>query len=815
MYRLLVDDGNVILGNGTIRLRICFVNESIVRVTLTDKKPFEPGASLIVTSRLLYPDYTLNENETNFIVSTSMMKVIVDKTTGGITYLNNKDEIVVREPSRGGKWLTSKKVSRTALNRPTWRGGKSIVNANELKENNRDVFEAKLELIFVENEAIFGLGCHEEGYGNLRGKTRQLYQHNHKISIPYLVSTRGYGLLIDCCSLMTYHDDPDGTYLWCDVVQELDFYLIIGNKFDEISRGYHLLTGDVPLFPKWSFGYVQSKERYVNSEEMIGIVREYRRREIPLDLIVLDWKSWDEKYWGQKSFDPIRFPSPKQFLDRLHSLNVHLMISIWPMMGGNCPDEQQMRDKGFLLGDGSTYNPLLSDARDLFWNQTNEGLFVNGVDGWWCDNSEPFVGDWGGIVRPESHLRLMKNVECFKEYLDPSLINVYSLYHSKGIYEGQRRTTSKKRVLNLTRSGYAGQHRYSTVVWNGDLSATWEVYRRCIPEGVNYCVTGEPYWTVDIGAFFLSYDENTWYWHGAFSEGCRGLTPSFIIDPDPKDTGCRDLSFWELYARWFQYGAFLPMFRSHGTDAAREIWRFGEVGTPFYDNIAKYIRLRYELIPYIYSLAGQITLNSCTMMCAIALHYPNDTKTFDLIDQYLFGPALMICPVTTPMYYTRNSQPLSDVPKSRRVYLPEGNQWFDFWTEIIYDGGQTISGNAPLDTIPIYVPTGSILPMTQVMQYVDQIPQSPYQIRIYRGRDANFTIYEDAGDNYQYEQGLFALINLSWMESIAQLTIEERKGTFPEMIEERQYDLIFISKQGRLTKTVNYTGKQIQISATE
>jgi alpha-D-xyloside xylohydrolase len=255
------------------------------------------------------------------------------------------------------------------------------------------------------------------------------------------------------------------------------------------------------------------------------------------------------------------------------------------------------------------------------------------------------------------------------------------------------------------------------------------------------------------------------------------------------------------------------MFRTHGTDASREIWRFGEAGTQFYDNIAKYIRLRYQLMPYIYSLVGQVTLNSYTIMRAVALDYPNDVNTFNLIDQYLFGSALMVCPVTTPMYYERNSQPIPDAPKTRAVYLPTGNQWYDFWTETVYDGGQTITAAAPLDTMPIFVPAGSIIPMTQVMQYVNEVPTAPYEIRIYRGGDTNFTIYEDAGDTYDYEQGAFAIINLSWIESTGQLTIHDRQGSFPELVKERQYNVIFISKQGRETKSVDYTGQEIQVSA--
>ena len=813
MYVLISNQGCVILGSGTLRLRIAFNSASIARITFTDNKPFEPGPSLIVTTTATFTDYALKENPTNFTVSTSVITIIVDKETGGISYLDQKGTVLLSEPERGGKWLTSKKVYRTPSNKNTWFAGKRNVTVEQANSNSRDVFEAKLEFVFAESEALFGLGSHEEGYSNLRGKYRQLYQHNHKIVIPYFVSTRGYGVLLDCCSLMTFHDDGVGSYLWADVVDELDYYFIYGGQFDNITRGYHLLTGQAPLLPKWAFGYTQSKERYVNAVEMIAIANEYRRRQIPLDVIVLDWQSWIQNLWGQKSFDPVRFPDPTAFINSLHQMNVHFMISIWPIMSGDCPNQKEMQQHGFMLGDNTTYNAFLSDARDLYWQQANTGLFVHGVDAWWCDNSEPFVADWGGRVEPESHVRLITDVQNFKQYIDPGLINVYSLLHTQGIYEGQRRTTSNKRVLNLTRSGYAGQHRYATVVWNGDISARWEVLRRCIPEGVNYCVTGEPYWTLDIGGFFLSYKDDTWFWHGSYADGCRGITDGGIVVPDPQDTGCRDLGFWELYARWYQYGSFLPMFRTHGTDASREIWRFGEEGTPFYDNIAKYTRLRYQLMPYIYSLAGQVTLNSFTIMRAIALDYPNDVNTFDLTDQYLFGTALMVCPVTTPMYYTRNSQPIPDAPKTRPVYLPMGNQWYDFWTETVYDGGQTITANAPLDTMPLFVRAGSIVPMTQVMQYVNEAPQAPYQIRIYRGADANFTIYEDAGDTYDYEQGAFALINLSWMESAGQLTIHDRQGTFPELVKERQYDVIFISKQGRETKSVDYTGQQIQVSA--
>jgi alpha-D-xyloside xylohydrolase len=509
----------------------------------------------------------------------------------------------------------------------------------------------------------------------------------------------------------------------------------------------------------------------------------------------------------------VRFPDPKAFTDELHKLGTKLMISIWPIMTGDCPNQRELLERGLMLGNQSTYDAFNEEARRCYWEQANRGLFVHGIDAWWCDCTEPFEADWSGAVKPEPHARLAINTEQSKRYLDPGLINVYSLLHSQGIYEGQRRVTNAKRVVNLTRSSYAGQHRYATITWSGDICATWETLRRSIPEGLNFCATGEPYWTLDIGGFFIKNDPTLWFWRGDYDAGCRGLTGPDLTEPDPKDTGCTDLGFHELYTRWLQYAVFLPMFRSHGTDAPREVWRFGEPGTPFYDAIAKYIRLRYQLIPYIYSLAAQVTLNSYTLMRAVALDYPDDTTTHDLTDQYLFGSAFLVCPVTKPMYYQRNSEPIRDSAKSREVYLPKGNRWHDFWTEKSFAGGQTINADAPLETMPLFLRAGAIVPMSPVMQFVDEIPDAPYEIRIYRGADGEFTLYEDAGDNYDYEQGGYALVKLSWDDNRGELTIGARTGRFAGMVESREYQLVFISDRGRVTKTVRYTGKEMRVSA--
>lgn len=810
---------SVILVSDKKRLRIVFITEAIVRVTYTENRPFAAQQSLIVTSKKSYTNYCLEEDDASFTISTAALTVIVSKKYGAIRFLNSAGKLLTREPECGGKWLTPKEVYRNIFGKDILiEDGQSIdgarANADKYESVfDRIAFEAKLEFIFTESEALFGLGSHEEGYGNLRGKSRELYQQNMKAVVPYFVSTRGYGILLDCCSLMTFHDDALGSYWWADVVDELDYYLIQGNTFDNVTAGYHELTGNVPLLPKWAFGYVQSKERYVNASELVNVVRQYRRRRIPLDAIVLDWKSWPNgSGWGQKSFDSIRFPEPDKFIDELHAMSARLIVSIWPIMTGGCPDQSELLERNLMLGNQATYNAFLPEARECYWQQTERGLFAHGVDAWWCDCTEPFEADWYGAVKPEPHTRLAINTGQSKQYLDAGVINAYSLLHSQGIYEGQRRTNPAKRVVNLTRSSYAGQHRYSSITWNGDICATWETLRRCIPEGVNFCAAGEPYWTVDIGGFFIDNDPELWFWRGSYRDGCRGLTNMDALEPDTHDTGCSDLGFWELYTRWIQYGVFLPMFRSHGTDAPREIWRFGEEGSFFYDIIAKYIRLRYQLMPYIYSLAAHVMLFGRMFMRALALDFPEDQNTHDITNQYLFGSALLVCPVTEPMYYGPGSQAITGQAKTRSVYLPVGAGWFNFWDGRFYEGGQIVFAEAPLEVIPLYARGGSILPITQAMQYVDEIPNAAYEVRVYCGADADFILYEDEGDSYNYEIGAYALIHFKWSEKEKQLVISARQGCFPEIVKEREYSIVFISKLGFEVRSVYYVGEKLVIN---
>jgi len=819
VFRLESSHGAVVLVAETgARLRIQFVTEAIARVSYTEGRPFLDKPSRIVTAHDRFVEFVLTEVDDELRIATSAMAIRINRASGATTYEDAKGKLLFREPEHGGKWLTAKKLYRNVYSRDvevslqaSIDGARAVAKPLETVFD-RDVFEAKLEFVLSEDEAIFGLGSHEEGYGNLRGRSRELYQQNMKAVVPVLVSTRGYGVLFDCCSLMTFCDDANGMNWWADAVDELNFYVIGGGSFDAVTAGCHRLTGKAPMLPKWALGYVQSKERYVNARELADVVREYRRRRVPLDAVVLDWKSWPNgSGWGQKSLDPIRFPNARALTEELHAMGARLMVSIWPTMAGGCADRRELLERNLMLGNQSTYNAFSAEAREVYWRQARQGLWDKGVDAWWCDCTEPFEADWSGAVQPESHQRLLINTQQSKLYLDDGEINAYSLVHSQGIYEGQRNTGAAKRVVNLTRSAYAGQHRYSTITWNGDICGTWETLRHSIAEGVNFCATGEPYWTVDIGGFFINYDANLWFWRGDYPNGCRGLTAADALEPDAADTGSKDLGYWELYTRWLQFAAFLPMFRSHGTDAAREVWRFGDEGSPFYDTIVAFIRLRYRMLPYLYSLVAGVTREGAMMVRALALEFPEDGRTHDIATQYMLGRALMVCPVTHPMYFEAGSRKLVDTQKARDVYLPASAGWFDFWTNRYAEGGQMTLADAPLKTMPLFAKAGSILPLGAVMQYADELRDASYEVRVYCGADAEFLLYEDAGDGYDYESGAYALVPLRWNESCGELTIGARQGTFTGIVQERAYTVIFIAKTGTETHDLRYNGKPITV----
>jgi alpha-D-xyloside xylohydrolase len=818
MYQVTQNATSCEFNDGEKRLRIAFVNTEIVRISYIEGASFPDLQNHLVTATADFDGFRLAQVGDNFVITTDALKLCISKASGAIRFMDTSGRVLQQEPPGGGKWLTRKEVFRNVYdNSIAIEAGQNIDGARADAEPiervfERHAFEAKLEFTFTEGEALFGLGSHEEGNGNLRGKSQDLYQQNMKSVVPCFVSSKGYGIVMDCSSLMVFHDDSDGSYMWADVVDQLDYYFIGGGDASAIARNYYQLTGAPPMLPRWAFGYVQSKERYVNAEEILSVAKEYRRREIPLDVMVLDWKSWPDGHgWGQKSFDPVRFPTPQALIAELHAMDVKLMTSIWPIMTGDCPNQVELFERGLMLGNQSTYNAFDPEGRTTYWKQAHDGLFAEGVDAWWCDCTEPFEADWEGAVKPEPLQRMKVNTGQAKRYIDEGQILAYSLFHSQGMYEGQRDASNKKRVLNLTRSSHVGQHRYATVSWSGDICGTWEVLRRSIPEGVNFCATGEPYWTVDIGGFFVDNDPDRWFWSGDYSAGCRGLGPMEGTEPIANDNGCTDLGYWELYTRWLQYGCFLPMFRSHGTDAAREIWRFGDVGNRFYDTIAAFIRLRYRLLPYIYSVAAGVADSGMALLRPVAMQYPQDRGTLDLADQYLFGPGLMVCPVTQPMYYGKHSQPLEGQPETRPVYLPSGIDWYDFWSDAVHLGGTTIEAAAPLERIPLFIPAGSIIPMGPVTQHAGVAAEGPLELHLYTGADASFVWYEDSGDGYGYEAGESARVTISWNEPTQTLSVSERTGQFEGMAQTRILNITLHTPEGLREMSVCYKGSALKI----
>jgi alpha-D-xyloside xylohydrolase len=764
-----------------------------IRVRCSATPEFSTRQSLMVVAEPQPAvEFRVVETEDALLLATAAVTITIDKESGAFAYQDKKGNLLVREPARGGKTLVPADVvvsqfdDEAALETGVTADGVRVRARNVRQVIDRQAYHTKLAFEWSEGEALYGLGSHEEGMLNLRGQHQFLYQQNMKAVVPVLVSTRGYGILLDAYSLMTFHDDAFGSYLWTEYADELDFYFAYGPELDQVVAELRYLTGAAPLFPKWAYGYVQSKERYASQAELVEVVNEYRRRELPLDCIVLDWRSWVGDLWGQKTLDPQRFPDPGQMMADLHARHVRLMVSIWPIMKAGGENWQEMHDAGYLLGNQATYDAFNPAARSLYWQQALAGLFRHGIDAWWCDCTEPFEADWTGAHKPEPEERLRINAEEARRYLDPQFINAYSLLHSQGIFAGQRAVTAAKRVLNLTRSAYMGQHRYAAVTWSGDVSATWETLRRQIADGLNFCATGSPYWTLDVGGFFVQNKPDLWFWSGDYDKG--------VADP----------GYRELFVRWFQYATFLPMLRAHGTDTPREIWRFGEPGDGAYDALVRFLKLRYQLLPYIYSLAGWTTHRAYTMLRLLAFDFRDDPCVYDVRNEFLFGPAFLVCPITEPMdACTDGEEPRGE----RTVYLPAGCDWYNFWTGGRLAGGQTITASANLGTLPIYVRAGAIVPMTAPQQYVDEQPNATVELHIYPGQNGAFQLYEDAGDGYDYEHGAFATINLHWDDAAARLTIGARSGEYPGM--QRQRDFIAVVGSRRLR--LGYSGRQVEI----
>lgn len=695
----------------------------------------QPGKSLIV------PD--LSDSAPGCQVEKGKDFISLQTPSITATYSHPHKTILFTDTKSGAKILQeqARSFSRKTV------GGESVWQVRQTFELHPD-------------EALYGLGQYQEGIMNYRGKKAKLVQANMEIVNPFLLSTRPYGILWDNYSKTLFEDNDKGASFWSEVADAIDYYFIYGNDMHEVVAGYHQLTGKVPMFPKSAFGYWQSKERYKSFDELTGVVKEYRKRHIPIDNIVQDWEYWgDRDHWNSLKFDTTHFNHPAEVIRQLHNqYNVNLMLSVWPGFGKKTDIYKDLERIGALFDEPTwadykvmdIYNPK---AQQLFWDHLYKGLYRMGVDSWWMDATEPSFREGFTQDKQEEKTKSagQTHIGSFHRYL-----NVYSLFLSKVMYENLRKQ-SDKRVTILTRSAFAGQQQYATGVWSGDITASWEVFQKQLPAGLNLCMSGIPYWTTDIGGFFAT---------TRGSQYTKGLA---------------DPSYKELYLRWFQQGVFSPIFRAHGSNIPREVWQFGEPGDPVYEGLLKMIDLRYSLLSYIYSSAWQITANSRLMMRGLVMDFPDDPKVHNTAEAYMFGPSLLVKPVTKPMYYTAEGM-ISNPDTEDSVYLPRhtGTYWFDFHNRQIYKGGETISYPTPLDIIPVFVKAGSILPINKVVQYVGEQKEEELEIRIYGGADAVFDLYEDDNQTYAYENGIYSLIRFHWDNRNKQLTIRDKEGKFVE-----------------------------------
>ena len=564
-------------------------------------------------------------------------------------------------------------------------------------------------------------------------------------------------------------EEQEALSLWSEMGDQIDYYFIRGNNMDEVISGYRTLTGKSQIMPKWAMGYWQSRERYKTSDELLGVVKEYRKRNIPLDNIVLDWFYWPEEAWGSHEFDASRFPDPKAMVDSVHSLDARIMISVWPKFYHTTDHYKEFDAKGWMyrratedsIRDwvgrgyiGSFYDAYDAEARKLFWGQMKEHLLPKGFDAWWMDASEPDILSNASV---EYRKALMTPTA-----LGPSAkyFNAYALMNAEAIYDGQREADPNRRVFLLTRSGFPGLQRYSTATWSGDIGTRWEDLKAQISAGLNFALSGIPYWTMDIGGFCV---ENR-YTRAA--------------------EGSADLEEWrELNTRWYQFGAFCPLFRSHGQYPFREIFNIAPDHHPAYQSMVYYNKLRYRLMPYIYTLAGMTWHNDYTIMRALAMDFPGDPMVTSVGDQYMFGPALMVAPI-----YQFQA-------RSREVVFPAGTGWYDLYTGKYNDGGHTQTVAAPYEVLPLFVREGAILPFGPEIMHTAGNSADPITLYIYTGKNGAFNLYEDEGTNYNYEKGAFSMIPITWDEESGTLTIGERKGSWEGMPETRTFNVVWVSKE--------------------
>lgn len=891
------DGVTAMLRKGALRLQV--LTPRIVRVRYSPNGVFPATLPLAVVGRFVPVAWHLQTTPLEIIVATGAVQAVVSRRNGAVRFVDTHGKSLLSE-TPDGRSLTPASIATTP---PT------------------ATHQARQQFILPPDEDIYGLGQHQAGQMSYRGTAVTLEQVNREVAIPFLVSSRGYGVLWNNpaatvvnaggadltpippsqlfaadgkCGGLTgeYFMGPnfeslkatrvdrqidfdwkaapidglprenfsvrwtgtvqakqggvytfvtncdDGSRLWIDdrqiiddwsvhparpisarvtfapnsrhrirleyfqdrfdavarlgwrlpgspatlswaseAADGIDYYFFYGPSLDQVIAGYRQATGQAPLPPKWALGLWQSKERYNTQQEWLDIAQGYRSRGLPLDNLVQDWFYWNPHPWGSHQFDVARYPDPAAGIRALHDqYHLHFMISVWGKFEPGSPSNPDanfdaMNARGFLypeMGEHARYYDVFNPAaRTLYWQLMKTQIFDKGVDAWWLDASEPEVDFRAWRV---AHTAVGPGAK---------VLNAWPLLHTTGVSQGQLAAAPNKRVFILTRSAYAGQQRTGAATWSGDITASWDVYAHQITAGLNFCLSGIPYWTTDIGAFFVP--------GNAFPGGSSNP------------------AYRELFTRWFQWGSFCPIFRIHGTDTPKELWRFGPEYQPI---LLRYDNLRYRLMPYTYSQAWQVTHHGSTLMRALVMDFPQDRQARELTDEFLFGPALLVCPVTKPGATTRP------------IYLPSGTRWYDFWTGQAWSGGRTITARAPIATLPLYVRAGSIVPMGPHLQYTSEKPADPIELRVYRGANGAFTLYEDDGTTNEYKAGRFAAIPLTWNETLGTLTIGKRQGEFPGMLSRRTLQIVWVKPgQGvgvepaaKPDRTVVYTGKPLTVT---
>ena len=670
------------------------------------------------------------------------------------------------------------------------------------------------------DEAIYGLGTIQNGKMNRRGEHKRMEQSNLEDFQNVLQSIKGWGIYWENYSPTQFDDGPDGMTFTSETGEGVDYYFMYGGSADGVIAQMRHLTGDVPMFPLWTYGYWQSKERYKTAAETESIVDKYRELQVPLDGIIQDWQYWGSNYlWNAMDFLSEDFSNGPQMIKNVHAKHAHFMISIWASFGPQTQQFRELNEKGLLLPFATwpqsglshiwpprmdypsgvkVYDAFSPVARDIYWKYLKT-LFDYGTDAWWMDSTDPDFFDpresdyehpvYGGTWRSQR--------------------NAFPLETVRGIYQSQRKDypDSPKRVFIMTRSSYAGQQHYGSNMWSGDVASSWDMLRKQVPAGLSFSLTGNPNFNTDIGGFFCN----------AYNTRGPGSAP-------------KNPQFQELYVRWMQYGLFCPVFRSHGADAPREIWQFGKKGEPVYDAIEKMIRLRYRLIPYLYSTAWQVTSNNASYLRPLFSDFAQDKRVWDMTDEFLFGNSILAAPIVDPQYtkekviredamtgWDRNQLTMDNgqltvdwtETKTATKYLPKGADWYEFWTNERYKGGRDVSLQTTLDRVPMFVRAGSILPLGPVMQYVGEKTWENLELHVYPGADGEFTLYEDEGDSYNYERGAYSTITFRWNDRARTLTIGERHGSYPGMLMNRLFTVVL--PDGTI-RTVNYNGLEQTVS---